>query len=63
MSKKTFFTVSGAVFLLIALFHLLRIIQEWRVTLDGSVVPFWISWVAVIAGLYLAYQGLKHRRS
>ena len=63
MSKKNFFAVSGTVFLLIALVHLFRILQDWQVIIGDYTLPVWMSWAAVIAGLYLSYQGLKHRRN
>lgn len=62
MSKKNFFAVSGTLFLLIAIVHLFRLLQGWPVLIGNFVVPIWASWVAVIAGLYLSYQGLKHRK-
>lgn len=63
MDKKTFFSVAGAIFLLVALVHLWRIIQGWAVFVGGYAFPVWASWVAVVVGLFLAFQGLKHRRS
>ncbi len=63
MNKKNFFSVAGALFLLIALVHLVRIIQGWDAAIGTYDLPVWFSWVVVIIGLVMAYQGLvKHRR-
>lgn len=35
--------ISGIIFLVIALFHLLRVIFKVEVIVNGSVVPIWIS--------------------
>lgn len=63
MSKKNFFAVSGTLFLLIAIVHLFRLLQGWPAMIGEFLVPVWVSWVVVIGGLYLSYQGLKHRRN
>lgn len=62
MDKKSYLGVAGGLFLLIGLLHLWRIIQGWEAEVSGFAIPFWWSWVVVLVGLYMAYQGLKHRR-
>lgn len=61
MDHKTYFKVTGIIFLVIALLHLWRIANGISVTFGGSVVPVIISWAAVIVAGYLAYQGLKKK--
>jgi hypothetical protein len=48
MTMKTFCTLAAAIFALIALLQLIRIVMGWSVTLNGVDVPFWASWIAVI---------------
>ena len=57
MSHKTFALIASAVFLLIALGHLSRLVFKWSVLLGGWAVPFWINWVALLIFAYLAYEG------
>jgi hypothetical protein len=48
---KPFTTVAVIAFSLIALLQLLRFILRWEVTLNGAVVPVWLSGIAfVVAG-------------
>lgn len=59
MSNKTFILIASAIFFLIALGHLLRVIfgLHWRV--GGLVVPMGVSWAAAVVTSYLAYSGFK----
>jgi len=59
MSRKAYFTVTGFIFLIIAILHLLRIIFGWSPVVEGWSVPVWISWVALIVAGWLGYEGLK----
>jgi hypothetical protein len=40
MTKRTFCTLAAAIFALIALLQLIRIVMGWSVTLNGVDVPF-----------------------
>ncbi len=59
MSQRVFAFATGAVFLLIALLHALRLIFGWEAILDGRVMPLWMSWVAIVISGYFAVQGLR----
>ena len=59
MTIKSFCTLAAAIFALIALLQLLRIVMGWSVTLNGVVVPFWASWVAVIVAGALSSVGFR----
>ncbi|WP_283814574.1 hypothetical protein [Bradyrhizobium australiense] len=43
MTIRTFCTLAAAIFVLIALLQLIRIVMGWSVTLNGVDVPFWAS--------------------
>lgn len=62
MSHQVFSFAAGAVFLLVALLHVLRLIFAWEAILDGRVMPMWMSWVAVVITGFLAVQGLRLSR-
>jgi len=53
--NKPFTTVAVVLFATIALVHLLRLLLGWEVTVNGMVVPKWVSGpgFAIIAGLAL----------
>ena len=40
-----------------ALLHALRLVRGWQVTVEGAVMPVWISWIGLAIAAYLAYQG------
>ena len=61
MSQKSFYSVVGALFLIITVIHFLRILNGWEVNIDAFSMPMWASWVSVLLAGYLAYHGLKRR--
>lgn len=48
MGHKQYCVVSGTLFALIALAHLLRIVYGMSVQVDDYVVPMLVSWIALI---------------
>lgn len=61
MSSKSFYSITGTVFLVIAVGHLLRILNGWEAVIGSFTIPVWASWIAVILAGYLSYQGLKKK--
>lgn len=62
MSGKSYFAVTGIVFLVIAFFHLLRIIFGWSPVVEGWAVPMWLSWAALVLAGWLGSEGLRLAR-
>lgn len=62
MKAKTFTKVSGVIFLIIAILHLLRLVLKWEAAIGGWSVPMWFSIVALFFAGYLGYQGLRLSR-
>jgi hypothetical protein len=44
-----------AIFILIAVMHLMRLVFGWGVTLNGLVIPMWVSVMALLIAGALAY--------
>ncbi len=61
MSQKSYYSVTGTVFLIIGVLHLLRVLNSWPANIGTFVVPIWFSWAAVLLAGYLAYHGLKRK--
>lgn len=61
MSQKTFYSTAGTIFLVVAVVHFLRILNDWEVNIDTFSIPVWGSWLAVFLAGWLAYQGLKKK--
>jgi len=56
---KNYIAISGSIFAIVAFAHLLRIIDEWAVTVNGQVVPIYISYLAFIATGLLAVWAFR----
>jgi len=60
---KPFTTITIIVLALIALLQLFRFLLKWEVTLNGAVVPVWLSGIAfVVAGGLAVMVWREHRR-
>ena len=59
MDRKTYFIVAGMIFTLVALFHLVRIFEDWPIIIEDWSVPPWVSWAGVIVAGVLAIVGFK----
>jgi len=58
MDAKIYSRIAAAIFAIIAILQLVRAVSGWDITLNGTPVPLWPSWLAsVVAGL-LAFVGL-----
>jgi len=45
MSKKLYLIISGAIFLLVGIFHLLRLIYHWPIVVGTRAIPHLLSYV------------------
>jgi hypothetical protein len=59
MDWKTFSLVSGSIFAVVALLHLLRIYMDWPIVIGDWSVPLWVSWVGLVVAGGLAFFGLR----
>jgi uncharacterized membrane protein len=57
MTQRTFSLVTAVLFSLVALLHAVRLLRGWQVTVEGAVMPAWVSWIGLAIAAYLAYQG------
>jgi len=63
MNKNTFPLLAGAIFLIVAVAHALRLAFKWEVVAANWQVPMWVSAVACVIAAYLAYEGFHLRKS
>lgn len=59
MAVKTYLSISGLIFLVIAVLHALRIAYGWEAMLGGWEVPMWLSWVALVVSGYLSWNARR----
>jgi hypothetical protein len=52
---KPFAALAIAIFILMAVVHLLRLVYGWEVTVNGVVIPMWVSVVGLLIAGALAY--------
>jgi hypothetical protein len=63
MGLKEYCVVSGVLFSLVALAHLLRIIFGMPVQVDGNDVPMLVSWIGLVVPAGLAFWAFRLSRS
>jgi hypothetical protein len=54
---KSYIAISAIIFALVAVVHLVRIVQGWQVQLGDTGVAMSVSWVALIVSAALAVWG------
>ena len=52
--RRPFTTATILLLGLIALLHLVRLLMGWEVTLNGAVIPMWVSAIGAIVAAVLA---------
>jgi len=62
MAHKNYCVVSGVLFALVALAHLLRIVNDVSIQLDGNAVPMYVSWIGFIVPAALALWAFRLSR-
>ena len=59
MSSKTFYKVSGTVFGIVGIAHLLRALLGWGLVIGPYNIPGWLSLVAFVVLAFLSYSAFK----
>ncbi len=62
MNHRTYCGVSAAIFSVVALAHLTRLINGWSVEIDTMTVPMLASWLGLIIPGSLAVWGFREVR-
>ena len=60
MYNKIFLKTVGVIFSLIAVLHFLRLVFGWEAVIGGWMLPTWLSVVALVVALVLAYKAFKN---
>ncbi len=70
MATKLYLIWSGFIFLLVAVFHLFRLVQHWPIVVGTATIPFALSYVGLPGStLYCAWavwllvRGKRQRRA
>lgn len=62
MEAKSYSRLAAAIFTLIGLLQLARALTGWAITINGTPLPVWPSWVAGGVALVLAWVGFSTSR-
>jgi hypothetical protein len=62
MSKQAYALVSCLIFLLVAVAHVVLLVWQWDVIVEGWHVPAWASVVAIVVAGYLSFEGFRTYR-
>jgi hypothetical protein len=59
MPGRLYLIVSGGLFGLVALGHLLRLVNQTSAQLGSWTVPMWLSWIGLVVAGFLCVWGLR----
>ena len=59
LSRKTYNQVSGVIFFIVGLMHLLRLVNGWQINIAEWEIPMWASVLGLIAAWFLSYCAYK----
>ena len=62
MKARTYLVVSGSIFGIVSVFHLLRILNDWALVLGSWSAPMWVSWFGLIFPGLLCVWACKQAR-
>ena len=63
MTEKLYLIISGVIFSLIGLFHLLRITFQWQAMIGAWTIPFAISPIAIVVATVLSFWAFRLSRA
>ncbi len=63
MTAKSYSLLVAVIFAIIALVQVVRAIAGWPVTVGGTIMPVWPSWIAFVVAAGLAWLGFKASRA
>jgi hypothetical protein len=56
---RGYLQISGVIFGVIGLLHVVRLLLDWPAQVAGWAVPLWISWVAILAAGTLSFWAFR----
>lgn len=62
MRNKVYLYVSSLIFGVVALAHLLRVVNQWPVQVNAFAVPQWVSWPGLVVAGVLCIWGITLAR-
>jgi hypothetical protein len=63
MTNKSYVFITGFLFCLFALLHLLRLIFSLPVEVDARTIPVWVSWIPFVGASLLSVWAVRLSRT
>ena len=60
---RAYLQISGALFGIMAVAHLLRLFRHWPIDFAGQIIPLWASWVGLLLAGGLCIWALRLLRA
>ena len=57
MKATSYAMLAAALFAIISVLQLVRALAGWPVTVGGTMIPVWVSWIAFVVAGVLAWTG------
>ena len=62
MNAISYARLAAAVFAVVAILQLVRAVLGWAISIEGTVIPVWASWIACAVAGALAWLGFSASR-
>jgi len=62
MTHKNYMALVTAIFSIVAIMHILRLLNGWQIQIGPFMVPTWASIIGALLAGYLAYQGIRLKK-
>jgi hypothetical protein len=59
MSARIYAITSSLIFFLVAVLHLVRLVGQWDIVIDGWQFPMWASVIAIPVAGFLSFVGFR----
>ena len=59
MNSRAYLVISGTIFGIVAILHLLRVVNGWAVVVGPWSAPMWISWLGTLLPAVLCVWALR----
>jgi hypothetical protein len=59
MNSRAYLVISGTIFGIVAIFHLLRVVNSWAVVVGPWSAPMWVSWLGTLVPAILCVWALR----
>jgi len=59
MNARSYCQLAAAIFALVAVIQLLRILMGWPISINGLAIPIWASWIVVVVAGGVSVLGFR----